>query len=371
MKKGDTLYSIGQQYGVTYQDIADLNKINPNAPLVIGETLIIINKPIIKKYGDIEVNGYAFTNIDRTILEDVLPYLTYLSIFSYQILEDGSLKPINDDELISLSKKYKTLPVMVITNIGSLSNFSSDLVSTVLSDEKIQDTLIDNIIKTMESKGYAGLDVDFEYVYPKDKQKYNMFLNKIKPILLEHGYFLTTAVAPKTSDDQSGILYESHDYTEHGKVSNHVIIMTYEWGYSKGPPLPVAPITKVEEVLKYAVTKMPSEKILMGIPNYGYDWALPYKEGTKAKSVGNYEAVDLARDRDTSIQYDEKEKVPFYNYYNEDIEHIVWFEDARSIETKLKLANQYKLGGVSYWTIDRFFPQNWIILDSLFNIKKY
>lgn len=146
--------------------------------------------------------------------------------------------------------------------------------------------------------------------------------------------------------------------------------MTYEWGYAYSEPMAVAPINNVEKVLNYATTEIPSTKILMGIPNYGYNWETPVIKGTRATSVNNIEAINIARNNNVNINYDIKSQTPYFNYTKDNQKHQVWFEDARSIQAKLLLANKYHLAGVSYWTIDKLFPQNWLIISHLFNIKK-
>lgn len=134
----------------------------------------------------------------------------------------------------------------------------------------------------------------------------------------------------------------------------------------------VAPLNKVIEVLDYAVTVIPPENIFMGIPNYGYDWPLPYVRGeTKADSLSNVEAVQLAYEKGAEILYDDEAQSPYFYYFGDDnVEHVVWFEDARSIFAKLMTANEYGFSGVSYWNIMKFFPQNWLVLSQLFDIYK-
>ena len=105
------------------------------------------------------------------------------------------------------------------------------------------------------------------------------------------------AVAPKTSDTQSGVLYEGHDYAAIGKAVDQVLLMTYEWGYTYGPPMAVAPIDAVERVVRYAVSRIEPGKLLLGFPNYAYDWTLPYEAGlTRAVVIGNEAARQLAFD---------------------------------------------------------------------------
>ncbi len=368
--RGQTLYSIARMYGVS---LSSLYTANPNlsatALIFPGDTINI--PPPTQKLGSIEVNGYALPTISMDVLLKTLPNLTYLSIFSYEILANGTLRGINDVPLIEAARNARVAPMMVITNLLPGAGFDSDLARIILTDENIQNTLLDNIVNTLRSKNYYGLDIDLEFIYPEDREKYNNFLRKTVNRLKPLGYIVTTAVAPKPSADIKGLLYEAHDYPVHGALVSHVILMTYEWGYTAGPAMAVAPLNQVRRILDYAVTAIPRRKIFMGIPNYGYDWTLPFEPGTRAIALGNVEAVDLARRVNAAIEYDYTAQAPFFNYYDANRRrHEVWFEDARSINAKLRTANEYNLGGVSYWTIGRYFPQNWLVQNALFDVKK-
>lgn len=370
VQPGESLYLIGLQYQVRVSDIISANpQITDPSRLVVGQTVIIPPRRI--NFGPIEVNGYAFPNINMETLRKTLPHLTYLSIFSYEVNSDGSLDEINDTPLIQAARNAGVAPLMVITNIGETGGFDSDLASTILSNEEVQDTLLDNVVRIMQEKNYFGLDIDFEYIYPSDRELYNNFLRKVVNRLRPMGYTVTTVLAPKISAVQQGTLYEAHDYPVHGELADHVIIMTYEWGYTFSPPMAVAPLNEVRRVLNYAVTAIPRRKILMGIPNYGYNWTLPYQPGTAAEAISNTQAVELALREGAFIQYDPIAQSPFFTYYDENGRlHEVWFEDARSILAKLTLANEFRLGGVSYWTINQYFPQNWLVLESVFDVIK-
>lgn len=147
--------------------------------------------------------------------------------------------------------------------------------------------------------------------------------------------------------------------------------ITYEWGYALSEPMAVAPIDKVEQVVRFAVSQVPPDKIFLGMPNYGYDWILPYIKGqSRARSLGNVQATEQAVQAGAPIRFDTQAQSPHYNYWRDRAEHEVWFEDARSVQAKLLLAGEYQLRGVSIWNIMRYFPQLWLVLNQLYEIEK-
>jgi len=368
---GETLYSIARDYGITAVQILQ------NNPVIIENGLIYPGQTIVIQYDDIKrgvlaVNGYVYPYIKSGPLMRALPYLSYLTIFTYGFTPEGELVGIDDSAVIRVALDYGVAPVMLISTLSPRGTFSNELASQILNNSSAQDNLIDNILQNMRSKGYKGLDIDFEYVFPQDRQNYIDFVAKTTERLNSEGFFVMTALAPKTSSDQKGLLYEAHDYAGLGAVSNAVLLMTYEWGYTYGPPMAVAPIANVRRVVEYALTQIPNNKIFMGIPNYGYDWTLPFVEGSKARSLGNVDAVNIARRTGSIILYDQESQAPYFNYVDSITgkEHIVWFEDARSIEAKLNLISEFDLIGTGIWNVMRYFPQMWLVINSLFDIYK-
>ena len=146
---------------------------------------------------------------------------------------------------------------------------------------------------------------------------------------------------------------------------------SYEWGYVYGEPQAIAPLPQVRAVLDYALSVTAGENIFLGAPLYAYDWPLPYEKGrTRAETFSSQAAVARARLVGAEIEFDETARSPYYHYFDKmRREHVVWFEDARSIEAKLRLADEYHLQGVGYWNLTRPFPQNWAVLASLFDIE--
>ena len=419
VKPGDTLYKIGREHGVSPFQLAAANGIAYHSTLAVGQTIVVQfpalshtvtpgqslleiarqygvsvislyqNNPQLagrpqlspgqqlviafdqEKLGSFEVNGYGEPSISENLLRKTLPYLTYVTPFTYGINANGSLVTLNDGHMIAVAKEYDTAALMHLSTLTEQGNFDSARASAVLNHPDAQDRLVEQVVQNITQKGYIGLDVDFEFVPKQDAQAYAAFILQLRSRLNPLGYPVITALAPKTSAMQRGAIYEGHLYREIGTASNAVFVMTYEWGYTYGPPQAVSPLPSVRAVLNYTVSEIPPEKVFMGISNYGYDWTLPFQKGDKARSISNDEAVALAVQYGAEIQYDNTAQAPYFNYYDRaGREHIVWFEDARSIQAKLALIPEYGLRGAGYWNIMRPYQQGWTVLNSLYHIKR-
>ncbi len=371
VEEGDTLDSIAQKFNTSAIDILQKNPSIENAQIYTGQNLVIeYENGQDKRF--IATNGYTYSNIDRQLLLRTLPYLTFLTIFTYGFTDEGVLIEPDDTELIKIARDYGVAPVMLISTLTEQGTFSNALAKTLLEDNVLQQVLIENIITIMEQKGYMALDIDFEYLPVENRDNYIEFVSNLTRQLNDKGFLSLVALAPKTSVNQPGLLYESHDYRGLGEAANLVLLMTYEWGYTYGPPMAVAPLNKVAEVLDYAVTEIPPEKILMGIPNYGYDWQLPFERGvTRATTIGNQQAIEIAARYGAEIQFDETAQSPYFEYFTRNgVKHVVWFEDIRSIQQKLDLADEFRLRGVGYWNIMRPFAQNWALISALYDVQK-
>ncbi len=133
----------------------------------------------------------------------------------------------------------------------------------------------------------------------------------------------------------------------------------------------VAPLNQVRRVVEYALTQIPAEKIDLGIPNYGYDWPLPYVRGTtKAATINNIQAIRIAVAYGAEIHFDEVAESPYFNYWDNGVEHEVWFEDVRSLLGKFEMIREYGLRGCGYWQIMQWFRANWLLLQNQFYIRK-
>lgn len=374
MQQGDTLYAISQRFGLSVETLAQVNGININTPLYVGMRLYV--PPMQRRNAEvniyIEPTGETISEELLTEARNVVRQLTYLAPFSFEARRDGSLDPIPTEGLPEIAEAGNASLMMVVSNLEN-GQFSGELGRAILQSTAVQEVLLENIVEEARRIGrVTDIHFDFEFLPADQREAYNNFLRRAADYLRGEGFLISTALAPKTSAEQTGQWYEAHDYRAHGEIVDFVVLMTYEWGYSGGPPMAVSPINEVERVINYALTEMPANKIMMGQNLYGYDWTLPFVEGGEyARAVSPQRAVELARDHNVVIQFDYTAQAPHFNYVDDEgSAHKVWFEDARSIQAKFNLMKRLNLRGISYWKLGFAFPQNWLLIEENFNVVK-
>lgn len=375
VRQGDQIDKIAGKYGIPAAPVIYQNQLVPPYRLAVGQALLIPteNGEADRKKPELFSNGYAYPFISRWTLRETLPFLSELSVFSYGFSEDGELIPpaADDQWMIEEALSFQTIPTLTLTPLGADGRFNNQLITKLLSDEAAKKNIIRNLIRVILQKRYRGLNLDFEYILPEDRVAYAAFVKQVTDTLNLFEVHVSVALAPKYSDQQSGVLYEGMDYALLGAAANSVFLMTYEWGYTYGEPMAVAPVNQVRRVAEYALTRIPAEKIVLGVPNYGYDWPLPFQAGTtRAKTLGNIEAVSLAGQYGAEIQFDEQAQSPWFRYWQYGIQHEVWFQDVRSYRATFELAKELGLRGVGYWTIMQLFRANWTLLADMFSIQK-
>ncbi|WP_449354771.1 LysM peptidoglycan-binding domain-containing protein [Virgibacillus natechei] len=373
VQPGDTLSSIAQRFGMSYQELAQVNNFPVDNILPVGFQLYIPSQATreITSSAYIEPTSDTVSETLENAAMKNAAYLTYLNLFSYNVNRDGTLEAPPIGNLRQIADENNTSLMLVVTNLEE-GEFSAELGHIILTVQAVQSTLLDNVINTATTEGFTDIHFDFEFLPAEDGEAYNNFLRTAKQRISEAGLFMSTALAPKTSAEQEGAWYEAHDYAAHGEIADFVVLMTYEWGYSYGPPMAVSPIDQVRQVVEYALTEMPAEKILLGQNLYGYDWTLPYEEGgDAAEAISPQQAITRARQQNVAIEYDNTAQAPFYMYRDaQGSLHEVWFEDARSIQAKFDLIKELDLLGIAYWKLGLAFPQNWLLLQDNFTITK-
>lgn len=367
--EGDTLYSIAFRYGIPFPQLVEVNQISNPEQIFPGTVLRIPPK----EKPEIEVLGWIY-HLGRQaheIVDAASAGLTYLCPFTYLLDAQGGIGTLDDTDAIAAAYANGLVPTMCLANFTSETFGRDNTAHIVLNNPLLTATLIDNILLTVQEKGYLGVNLDFEAILSEDREAYNQFCWDLSVVLHRNGYFISSALPPKISGNQPGMLYEGFDYEVQGVIMDFIILMTYEWGYISGPAQAISPIDRIREVLDYAVTVIPKEKIFFGFEIYARDWGIPFVEGQRARTMSMEEAVLLASQYGATIRYQERSQSPYFIYQNENGQwREVWFEDARSTQAKFDLIKEYQLGGIGYWVLGYPFPENKALLMDNFTIKK-
>ncbi|KON88475.1 chitinase [Sporosarcina globispora] len=362
VKPGDTLWSISRRYQTSITAILSANPgIRPER-LYIGQK---INVPTANKLV-METLGFIVPYSPETFLpafRETAKYLTYIAISAYSLTREGyAYIELDDTAILAESRRLNVIPLLMIRNLAQ-GEFSAELIGGVLESPAYRRNLILSLMNFVNQKGYEGISLDFEFIPPPRRQDFNSFIKELKNALGPK--ILHVNVHAKTEDIPANRIIGAYDYKAIGEGADIVAVMTMDYGYPTGPPNPVAPLWWVEEVIKYSITQIDSKRLQIALPLYGYDWRT---SDNRTRSFSMQAIQNLALNTGSVIQFDAFAASPWFKYWREAEEHVVWFEDIRSITEKYKLIDQYNLLGMTYWHLSLRFPQNWAFADKNFTI---
>jgi spore germination protein len=421
VQQEDTIVSIAEKYGVTVERLILDNGLDPSVELVNGQTIVIAyptktytvqegdsllsiantngisllqllrNNPylcdreyiypgetLVIRYdnikGKITTNGYANAFIDEATLKRTLPYLSYLSVFGYRITEDGEILGIEDTDIIRIAKEYKVAPLMILSSLTFQGIGNPELSFRLLYSDILIEKHIENMLLILKRKGYYGINLIFQFINEDNRQVYENYTRKVTTRLKLEGFKVFITISENYIINADRIEFEKIDFTNIGQMIEGITILNYNWGFSFGPPAPVASVLLMRKFCNYIIKLIPPEKIEIGMPIIGYDWELPYTIGiTKANSLTLESAIALAGEVGAVIQFDEDSQTPYFRYVDKksgaSLRHIVWFIDARSINAIVQLAVEYGFRGTGIWNIMNYYPQMWLVINTQYEIE--
>lgn len=239
------------------------------------------------------------------------------------------------------------------------NNSLKDTTSKILNNYEHRQLLIENIVNMAIKYKLDGINIDFEYMYQADKDKFSRFIIELAPRLKEIGVKLSVDVtAPDGSADWS-LCYDRHII---GNVADYIIFMAYDqYGTSSNSAGTTAGYNWVETNLNKFIgvqEEIPSEKVILGIPFYTRLWKED-SDGNISSVTVNMKAVDVVLPANVERVWDDTLKQNYVEYVQEGYTYKMWIEDERSIKAKLSLVQQYNLGGVAFWEKDRETETIW------------
>jgi spore germination protein len=305
--------------------------------------------------------GFDVIRANADLFSDISP-------FWYRIEADGHVTPYTTDggasyEDPSILSFLHANGILVIPTVANILNgvWDGALVSRILADPALTAVNIDSLVQLAVTHGYDGIDLDYENLSASDRLAFTDFVNQLAVALHANGKLLTVNVYAKTSEPGTWSGPQAQDWWAIGQVVDQVRIMTYEYHWSTSGPGPIAPVDWVGDVLTFARTTIPAQKIMQGVPLYGYDWV-----GQSGVDLVWEQTMALVQQYGATVQWDATSASPWFEYVAKRTRHTVWFENASSVDAKLQVNVAQDVGGVSFWRLGGQDPEVWSTLRTRF-----
>lgn len=370
VQEGDTIETIALSNNISVNELLRNNPIITELDYIYPGQVLNIS---FNRTGKVSTLGFANTFIDRKTLKKTLPYLTYLSIFNYRTVKNGELIGSNDDiDIIELSKQYGVIPLMLMTTLSVQGEVDIELTYDVLINEDIQNRLFDNVIKAVKDKGYYGVNISAQFITTANQAFFEKYVQRLSDMLHQEGLLSIITINPRVSTFNDQIDFETIQYNTIASSVDYVTFMQYKWGINDSPPSPVISINNLTIFFDYILTQIEPENIISGISTLGYIWELPYMPGfSRGNSLTVESAINLARNVGASIEFDEASQTPYFTYNDSNnIQYIVWFVNAITVDSFIKMLLSKGILGTGVWNIMIYYAHLWLVINCQYEIIK-
>lgn len=326
------------------------NKLSPDGKVTEEDWQILAPELFKTVDKNISLTYYTQSQWAEKSLKENASNIDYSAKFSHYVTPEGNLVGQVPLAAMDISRRNDVQTLLVVHNMEGPYAMDGKMLNGLLNSADKRKKLVQNINQLVEQYGFAGVNIDFEGILPQDRQVYNQLLAELKQSLGSKGYLLTVAVPAKTVDNPKNSWTGAYDYQTIGQLADYVVLMTYDENGAWSGPGPVASLPWVENVVKYATSVMPSNKILLGVPAYGNEWV-----GTNAHNMKWSRTLIWKNINELTnygpIQWHNGYSVPYITYYKNNLLYEAWFENQYSLNLKLNLAKKYQLAGTALWKL--------------------
>ncbi|MBI4301275.1 MAG: hypothetical protein HY664_01555 [Chloroflexi bacterium] len=340
--------------------------------LVLALVLVLPASPVqsqtIERIGKIRWAYYvAYDANSLGSLKEHIDSLDYVSPFWFQLDDGGNLNNINQDDFDGVAQFVQSRGVKLVPTVKN--GATGGAFHSVLADPALRTQTIGRLVELAMSRGYDGLHIDFENLDSGDRPHLSAFMAELAAALRSRGKLVSQAVAAKEEEKTTGWA-GVYDYSALAPSNDLIVLMAY--GYrtaSSSVPGSTAPILWVEKSVAYAASQIPADKLILGVPWWGYDWNLTI--GPPATSLRYAQSIALAQQHGAAIAYDEASQGATFSYNSGGQNHQVWFENRRSLDAKLDLVFKYGLAGAAGWRLGHEDPEAWASFDARLGFRTW
>lgn len=273
---------------------------------------------------------------------------------SYALDNDGTLSGSVNPAILGFAHRVKLKIMPLVTN----GKFSMSSAHAFLDDTQAQDRAIASLIREAKTNGYWGWQLDFEQMDASYRDRFSAFVARFSDQLHAAGLKASVAVVAQISEnpeDYTNNLWQKligvYDYRALGQSADFVSVMSYDDPESTGP---VTRFTWLADVLQYSITKIPKDKISLGIGLYYWQWN---DSSGQRVGIGGYRGILTAEKRHVvTWGYATALETAFMRWRSYGSTYTLWYENARSVKAKVALIKKYRLYGFSAWALGLEVP---------------
>lgn len=320
--------------------------------------------------------GAASLSENLTLFDEINP-------FAFEVDKEGTIldiAKINNAPWPELRKQAQEKNIKIIPTIlwGD-----AEAMHRVFSDNSLLDNHVQAIENLLQKNNFLGVDIDYEGKDVDDRDNFTMFLKSLHQNLSQNQKSLDCTVEARTTDlppmgfSETRAMSWANDFSALNNFCDSVRVMAYDQVFqinrantftdsNENPTAPNADIQWVGEVMRYASKYISPEKLMLGVPTYGWEFKLEKISSgyryTRVKSVSFPEAMEKAREAGIAPARDSGGELSFI-YQTAGEEHLITFSDAESVRQKITLAKNLGLKGISLFKLDGFSdPQLFSVL---------
>ena len=232
--------------------------------------------------------------------------------------------------------------------------WQGDVVAAILADPVASERHRRLLVDLAREHDWDGVEIDYGNLPPTAGPSFVEFLGRLRDQLHDEGRDLIVTVPARVSDEERAEAL-AYSYQALGNVSDQLRLRTHFHAWEGSAPGPVAPLSWLQDVVAYAVERVPREKLMLGLATYGFDWG-----PDRGVELQTADALALASELGVRPQWNAAAAAHTFSYVEDGVEHTVWFEDSRSVEQKYALAEREGLRGVAIW---RLGGEDWRLWD--------
>jgi len=286
-----------------------------------------------------------------------------------------------DPELVSLAHNHSV-------NVVYIANYPKEqLLNSSFRKEWIWEQ-----VTFASANNLQGVNFDFEDTLEEGSPESEAYTRVLKEtVAVFHQDIPGSQVSVDVAWAPGGVDGRYYEYARLGSLADMLFVMGYDeqsqmWGVEPCQAKANSPVRQTfEGVRRYLQLDIPAEKLVLGVPWYGYRYPcinitnnicyieeVPFRGCNCSDAVGREfpftQVMEMLKSSEDGRRWDTESATPTFNYREDNQDYQVWYDDPESLTIKYQVAKMMGLGGTGFWTANFLDYKNSSMVDAMWNI---